>query len=59
MEPLERLRRWEHAGGEWHTLPAPAGAVTVVLCRCDGGEEVDRFTTDDEELLLWLADEPA
>ena len=30
-------------------------SVTVALCRCDGGEEVDRFSSDDPELLSYLA----
>jgi hypothetical protein len=28
--------------------------VTVALLRCDGGEEVDRFTSDDPRLLAFV-----
>jgi hypothetical protein len=30
--------------------------VTVALLRCDGGEEVDRFTSDDPRLLAFVGD---
>ena len=39
------LRRWEDAGGTWQLVARSATSVTVALCRCDGGEEVDRLTT--------------
>jgi len=32
------------------------GWVTVSLCRCDGGEELQRLTSTNPELLEWLAD---
>jgi hypothetical protein len=32
------------------------GSVTLSLCRCDGGEEVQRLTSTDADLLEWLAD---
>ena len=47
MTDLERLRRWEGAGGTWRVVTRRADTVTVALCRCGGGEEVDRFTTVD------------
>jgi hypothetical protein len=28
----------------------------VALLRCDGGEEVDRFTSDDPRLLSFIGD---
>lgn len=45
-----RLERWTTAGGAWRADPAPGGRVHVVLLRCDGGEEVDRFLCDADEL---------
>jgi hypothetical protein len=30
------------------------GSVTVSLRRCDGGEEAERFTSGDPELLAFL-----
>jgi hypothetical protein len=32
------------------------GGVTVALLRRDGGEEVDRFTSDDPRLLGFIGD---
>lgn len=29
-------------------------AVTVALFRCDGGEEMERFTSDDARLLAFV-----
>jgi hypothetical protein len=46
-----RLTRWEGAGGIWEVLSRNASGTTISLCRCDGGEEVDRFTTTDPAAL--------
>lgn len=51
---LARLRRWEDAGGTWQVVARRPGTVTVALCRCDGGEEVDRFTSGDADVLELL-----
>jgi len=58
-DPLGELLRWETAGGSWHTEEGPAGQVTVVLCRCDGGEEVDRLVSDDPELCFYVHVRPS
>jgi hypothetical protein len=50
QDVVERLERWTRAGGTWRADPAPGGAVTVVLLRCDVGEEVDRFVCRAEDL---------
>lgn len=50
------LRRWEDAGGVWRVAMVGARGATVVLCRCDGGEEVDRFTSGDPRLLAMLVE---
>jgi hypothetical protein len=49
------LRRWEESGATWQVLIRRRGEVTVALCRCDDGEEVDRFTSADPDLLAYLA----
>jgi hypothetical protein len=49
------VTRWEDAGGEWRVVARTATTATVALCRCDGGEEVDRFTSTDPALLEFLA----
>jgi hypothetical protein len=54
-EPVELLRRWESFGAAWRVVSRSSGAVTVALCRCDGGEEVTRVTSASPELDAWLA----
>jgi hypothetical protein len=51
---VEVLRRWEDAGAYRRVISRRGGAVTVGLYRCDGGEEVDRFTSADSDLLRFL-----
>lgn len=53
-DPVARLRRWEDAGGLWRVLDRDAGGITVSLCRRGGGEEADRFVTDDPGLATFL-----
>jgi uncharacterized protein len=48
------LRRWQDAGGVWRVLDRDVGGVTVGLYRCDGGEETDRFATNDPRLAQFL-----
>jgi hypothetical protein len=54
---VAELIRWEEAGATWQVVSRTARAVTIALLRCDGGEEVDRFTSDDPRLLAYV-DEP-
>jgi hypothetical protein len=53
-DDVARLRRWEDAGGTWQLLPTSGPSVTVALRRCDGGEEVDRFSSTDQRLIDYL-----
>jgi hypothetical protein len=55
-DPVAVLRRWQDAGAYWEVIARHGGAVTVGLFRCDGGEEVDRFTSSDPRLLHFLGD---
>jgi hypothetical protein len=48
------LRRWEEAGGVWRVLARRPGTLTIALCRCDGGEEVDRLTSDSPDLIAYV-----
>jgi hypothetical protein len=54
VDPVEILRRWEQFGGTWRVVAQRDAAVTVSLCRCDGGEEVERLTSADPALVRWL-----
>jgi hypothetical protein len=50
------LERWEGSGAVWRVVSRSAAGVTVALCRCDGGEEVGRLSSDDPELIAFLGD---
>lgn len=45
------LRRWVDFGGTWRVERRDATSVTLALCRCDGGEQVDVLVSADPELL--------
>jgi hypothetical protein len=55
-DPVAVLQRWEDAGAYWRVLSRNNEWVTVGLFRCDGGEEVDRFTSNDAELLQFVGE---
>jgi hypothetical protein len=48
------LRRWEAAGGVWRVLGSSPAGLTVALCTCTGGEEVDRLTSSDPALAAYV-----
>lgn len=52
---LERILRWERQGGAWEVVGAAGDKVTVALLRCDGGEEVERLTTAEDDVRRFLA----
>ena len=51
---VAELVRWQDAGAIWELVARTSQGVTIALLRCDGGEEVDRFTSDDERLLEFV-----
>ena len=48
------LSRWEDAGGTWRVVGRSSASLTIGLCRCDGGEEVDRLVVSDPVLVSRL-----
>jgi hypothetical protein len=48
------LQRWEALGAVWRVLSSGPSGATVALCRCDGGEEVERFHSREPELIAYL-----
>ena len=54
IDRVAELQRWQDSGAVWEVISRKSGRVTVALLRCDGGEEVDRFTSDDPRLLSFL-----
>ena len=53
---VAELRRWEDSGAVWSIVSRKQDRVTVALLRCDGGEEVDRFTSADPRLLDYIGE---
>lgn len=56
VDRVAELQRWQDSGAVWQVVSRRPHSVTVALLRCDGGEEVDRFTSDDPRLLEFLGD---
>ncbi|MFI6044902.1 hypothetical protein ACIA8C_24955 [Nocardia sp. NPDC051321] len=50
------LQRWQDSGAIWRVLSRRSDRVTVGLYECTGGQEVDRFTSDDPALLQFLGE---
>ncbi|ORA33896.1 hypothetical protein [Mycobacterium aquaticum] len=48
------LVRWEDSGAHWQVIARTADSITIALLRCDGGEEVERFTSSDPRLLEFV-----
>jgi hypothetical protein len=53
---VAELQRWEDSGAVWSVVSRRHDRVTIALLRCDGGEEVDRFTSDDPVLLGYIGE---
>jgi hypothetical protein len=53
---VAELQRWQDTGAVWQVVSRTLRGVTVALLRCDGGEEVDRFSCGDPRLLDFIGD---
>lgn len=56
VDRVAELQRWQDSGAVWQVISRKGCRVTVALLRCDGGEEVDRFTSDDPALVSFIGD---
>jgi hypothetical protein len=56
VDRVAELQRWQDAGAVWEVISRNRSGVTVALLRCDGGEEVERFTSDNPRLLEFIGD---
>ena len=55
-DPVEVLRRWEAAGGVWEVVSRSSGSLTVRLCTCTAGEEVDRLVSSAPALSAYVGE---
>lgn len=56
VDRVAELQRWQDSGAVWEVVSRTGRTVTVALLRCDGGEEVDRFTSADPRVLEFIRD---
>jgi hypothetical protein len=56
VDRVADIQRWQDSGAVWEVISRNGDTVTVALMRCDGGEEMDRFTSDDPRLLDFIGD---
>jgi hypothetical protein len=56
VDRVAELRRWADSGAVWQVVSRRSDDVTVALLRCDGGEEMERFTSSDPDLLAFIGD---
>jgi hypothetical protein len=56
VDRIVELKRWQDSGAAWEVISRRGDTVTVALLRCDGGEEMDRFTSDDVRLRDFIGD---
>ena len=53
---VAELQRWEGSGAAWSVVSRRADRVTIALLRCDGGEEVERFTSGDPRVMEYIGE---
>jgi hypothetical protein len=56
VDRVAELKRWQDSGAVWEVISRRGDTLTVALMRCDGGEEMDRFTSDDVRLCDFIGD---
>jgi hypothetical protein len=56
VDRVAEIQRWQDSGAVWQVIARSGATVTIALLRCDGGEEMDRFTSDDPRLLAFIGD---
>ena len=51
---VERLTRWQGAGGVWRVVAHTPAGLTVALLTCDGGEEMERIVSSEPSFLAYV-----
>lgn len=55
-QPVERLQRWERAGGIWRVLGRSADGEIVVEMETCSGEPMEQFASADADLLVYVGE---
>ncbi|HST83961.1 MAG TPA: hypothetical protein VLL08_19665 [Kineosporiaceae bacterium] len=58
VDLVPALLRWRDFGGVWRLIALSEQEASVALCRCDGGEEVERLSSSHPATLAFLAEFP-
>ncbi len=53
-DQIAKLDHWVAHGGTCQLIELAPDRGEIALCRCDGGEEVERFTSTDPAVLAWV-----
>jgi hypothetical protein len=54
IDRVADLMRWQDSGAHRRVITRAHDSITIALLRCDGGEEVERFTSTDPRLLDYV-----
>lgn len=52
--PVDILRRWQESGAIWRVVARTACRLEISLLTCDGGEEMQRLSSADPELIAFV-----
>lgn len=55
-DDLDALRRWETGGAVWRVVAREAGLLDVALLTCDGGEQVGRIVSAEEDVASYVGE---
>ncbi len=53
---LDRVLQWEGLGAPWEVVHDDGTTLTVSLCQCDTGHEVDRFSSREAALRAYVVE---
>jgi hypothetical protein len=53
---VESLQRWADAGAIWRVVLRTRDSVEISMLTCTGGEEVDRFRSEDPAVLSYVGE---
>lgn len=56
MDDVEKLTRWCDSGGGWQVVSRASDRIGIALLTCDGGQEMERFTSTDPRLIAFVGD---